>query len=296
MFIPSNSSIGILVENIVLRSLVGDPNRHVPLADHSPASIYSNEDKQPASLYTLETRYQPIPSKVLPKANDPRVYYIDSVRREETPIMTERMSHRQTPVPAQSEPATVFLEPKIISQPILYSIIDAKYAPPIPPEERTMAKKPPVDNPPTLYALNDRPRRPTMDIEDTKSPAMYSVLGSPRLPYANEQPINQYPQHAPHLYSITGNSVRASRGVQVNTLDPDQPAPVLYTIVGDTPKRTERSHDKPLPSNTEPAPYTIITEKTTPRVNQQPSSTTKPSMYTLVGQPNSSYNEDYTRY
>ena len=296
----NSSFVCIVVENMVLRSLVGDPIRHVPLADHRPPSTYSTGEKPTAALYTLDTRYQPIPSKALPKPTDPRIYYIDSIRREETPIMTERMSHRPTPIPPQPEAPTVFLEPKIISQPILYSIIDGKYSPPVL-EERTQAKKPPINTSPSLYALNDRPRRPTIDINDNKPPAMYSVLGSPRPPNAHEEPINQYSQPAPHLYSIIGSPAHASRAVQVNTFNPDQPAPILYTIVGDTSNRTERSYDKPLPtnkntSNTEQKPYTIITETTTPRAYQQPPPTNKPAFYTLVGQPNSSYIEDNTRY
>jgi hypothetical protein len=48
-------------------------------------------EKQPASMYTLETRYQPIPAKVLPKNTDPRVYYIDSKRTDEPPIINQSM-------------------------------------------------------------------------------------------------------------------------------------------------------------------------------------------------------------
>lgn len=40
----------------------------------------------PASMYTLETRYQPIPPKVLPKTKEPRVYYIEP-KREEQPLV-----------------------------------------------------------------------------------------------------------------------------------------------------------------------------------------------------------------
>lgn len=34
-------------------------------------------------MYTLETRYRPIPSKVLPNSKEPRVYYIESKREEQ---------------------------------------------------------------------------------------------------------------------------------------------------------------------------------------------------------------------
>jgi len=42
-------------------------------------------------MYTLQTRYQPISAKVLPKNSDPRVYYIDSQRTQESPSINERM-------------------------------------------------------------------------------------------------------------------------------------------------------------------------------------------------------------
>ncbi len=81
----------IILENIVLRTLVGDPNRHTPLADHRSTSSILSQEKQDASMYTLQTRYQPIPTKVLPKNSDPRVYYIDSQRTQESPSINERM-------------------------------------------------------------------------------------------------------------------------------------------------------------------------------------------------------------
>ncbi len=68
----------VCLENVVLRALVGDPNRHKPLAQHPPATTHKALEEIPASMYTLETRYQPIPPKVLPKPTEPRVYYIDS--------------------------------------------------------------------------------------------------------------------------------------------------------------------------------------------------------------------------
>jgi hypothetical protein len=49
-------------------------------------------------MYTLETRYRPIPAKVLPKQTEPQVYYIDSQKEgpptsEPTPpILREGMS------------------------------------------------------------------------------------------------------------------------------------------------------------------------------------------------------------
>ena len=51
---------------MILRSLVGDPHRHKPQAQHPLPATTTNQEQLPASMYTLETRYQPIPPKVLP--------------------------------------------------------------------------------------------------------------------------------------------------------------------------------------------------------------------------------------
>ena len=43
-------------------------------------------------MYTLETRYQPIPSKVLPNSKEPRVYYIESKREEQALVQNAGMT------------------------------------------------------------------------------------------------------------------------------------------------------------------------------------------------------------
>jgi len=79
------------IENTVLRNLEGDPNRHTSVVDQRPPStIFAQQ--QPPSMYTLETRYQPIPAKVSPTKNEPRVYYIGAQRDEEPAIINESMS------------------------------------------------------------------------------------------------------------------------------------------------------------------------------------------------------------
>jgi hypothetical protein len=57
----------INIENIGIRSLGGDTNRYTPVADHYPLSIFSPQEKPSAAMYALETRYQPMLGKVLPK-------------------------------------------------------------------------------------------------------------------------------------------------------------------------------------------------------------------------------------
>ena len=123
------------------------------MADHYPLSDYPPSQIPATSMYTLETRYQPIPAKALPKANDPRVYYMESDRR--TPI----------PMPAEqpAEVPTAFLEPKVISQPIFYSVAGAKTSP-VPPPLGSPIPRSYDPTPPTVYSIVDRPRRPTVDM------------------------------------------------------------------------------------------------------------------------------------
>jgi hypothetical protein len=72
---------------------VGDPNRHTPLVQHASPSMNSLEQNQPSSMYTIQTRYQPIPSRVLPKRSEPKVYYIGSKQEEEPPYVKEGLSN-----------------------------------------------------------------------------------------------------------------------------------------------------------------------------------------------------------
>ena len=72
------------LENVILRAIVGDPKRHRPLAQHAAPTTTAVQEATPASMYTLETRYQPIPPKVLPQPTTAKVYYIESQREEQT--------------------------------------------------------------------------------------------------------------------------------------------------------------------------------------------------------------------
>jgi hypothetical protein len=71
------------LENVILRALVGNPNRHIPQAQHPPPTTDVSQKDTPASMYTLETRYQPIPQKVLPNQTEPRLYYIEPAKAEQ---------------------------------------------------------------------------------------------------------------------------------------------------------------------------------------------------------------------
>ena len=79
------------IENVVLRSIVGDPNRHKPQAQHPTPTTTTSQEPLPAAMYTLDTRYQPIPPKVLPQPAQARLYYLNSNKSEQTsaPIPNE---------------------------------------------------------------------------------------------------------------------------------------------------------------------------------------------------------------
>jgi hypothetical protein len=172
--------------------------------------------------------------------------------------------------------------------------------------------------PPTVYSIVDRPRRPTVDMSannvevprqiNDNAPTVYSIIGSPSMRNANEEPINQPVQSppniydipanqqlqtAPNFYSLIGSPARTSRGTQVNTLDPQEPSPILYTILGDTPNHTSRINEKDVSQTRKPPPpadvafYTLGNHFTTPRASeqeqqQQQQPIQKPLVYTLV--------------
>lgn len=82
---------------MVLRVLVGNPNQHKAQAHHPPPTTAAVQEDIPASMYTLETRYQPIPPRVLPKPSEARLYYIDTKQAgqptaSDPPITKEGMS------------------------------------------------------------------------------------------------------------------------------------------------------------------------------------------------------------
>jgi hypothetical protein len=195
----------------------------------------------------------------------------------------------------------------VISQPILYNIVGAKTSP-VNTQPMSVHKEPAS---PTLYAIAGRPRRSTVDMSvnnsevatpiTDKPPALYSTVGNPRI----QEPTNQSLQPSPNFYSIVGSPARTSRGVQVNTLVPIPPSPILYTIVGDKQVSTnipKENHPPPPPTTTtvkkqpnEIVVYTVDNKSDIYKIQQpQPVEkptpyilVEKPTLYTLVGKPNS---------
>lgn len=65
--------------------MVGNPHRHKPLAEHAPPSDAISSAKLPASLYTLETRYRPIPPRVLPQSAHQSEVLVHSAEQRSSP-------------------------------------------------------------------------------------------------------------------------------------------------------------------------------------------------------------------
>jgi hypothetical protein len=231
----------------------------------------------------------------------------------------------------QEPPPIVFLEPKIISQPVFYSIVSAKTLPvhneqPIPIKQEMPS--------PILYTITGQPHRPTIDTSASavnvatpiidKSPILYSLVGSPRLQVQIQEPVkqvSQIPQQSSStLYSIVGNPTLTPPITQTNTLDPppsiqpekvssDPPAPILYTVVGETrvPNDIPKENHPPPASIKQHANggtmYTVVGDPTIPQSmtiprkiqplqpqqqqQQQQQQAQIPSLYPLVGKPNS---------
>ncbi|CAF1308732.1 unnamed protein product [Adineta steineri] len=278
-------------ENAVVQSLDDNPDRNLPLNEYRSPSVMSRQEKQPVAMYTLGNGYQQIPSKTLPQKSEPKVYYIGSKQTENarSPIKQD-MLHRETllliQTGKQSDVPIVFLEPQIISQPILYSIIGEKSTPiidkPIPVNEEQSS--------PIIYSINDRPRTVdlnTNSIEDPvlykdKSPTLYSWVGNS---YVQDEVIPEPPKTlvppSPSVYTLIGSPARTSRGTQLGRSSPIEPVPILYTIVDDTSTstststyKTKEKHSHPPPPSNEPVVYTVEKESNVYKT---------PILYALVG-------------
>ncbi|CAF1376832.1 unnamed protein product [Rotaria magnacalcarata] len=282
------------LEKFVLGNIEGDySNRYTLIADQpSPTKSI-----QSTSMYVLETRNQPMPSKALPKTTEPNVYYLDSIPADEQPI---KKRNRQTKFPVeeqiQSGAPTVFLAPKVMPQAILYTLPNARPTPMADPSISANQQSPVA----TIYSLVSRQRPSTVDISanssempdqiSNKSPTLYSLASSSNPKRRIEEPTDQYSRPSPNIYSIVDRPARTSRGIQVDLPDSNGPAPILYTIVGDTPIEKYRPKENSSPriitnSSTDAAMATARNDRNIIRAEQQyPSS--KPTIYALIGESN----------
>lgn len=188
----------------------------------------------------------------------------------------------------------IFLEPKVFSQPVLYSVVGAKNLPihkdePIPTDKAMPS--------PIFYAVTGQPRRlpkemtgSTLNVETpvtNRSPTLYSVVGSPHLrvriqePIKQELPVSQPPSAS--FYSIVGGPTLTPHIPQTKTVNPppptqpvqvssSKPVPILYTIVGETQVPTNIPKENRLPPPPPPVP-----------IKNPPNDGT---MYTMIGNPN----------
>ncbi|CAF1231655.1 unnamed protein product [Rotaria sp. Silwood1] len=266
-------------ESIILRSSLGDSTRHTPFTDYRSSSTMSSHVREPASMYTLQSRDQPI---------------IKGNRQMSFPIEQEQ----------QSTTPTFFFEPTIISQPILYNIANTKRIAII--DQSTSIEQ--EQSIPTIYSISGQPRRLTVDMNgnrlDTptqvinKSPILYSMINGPPVENEIQESNKPYlqPPPPPTVYSIVGSPARTSRGVQVSPLDPVQPAPILYTITGDTSTPINRPVENISPPTTtkplrDATMYTLGNQgnvlRTQQQQQQQQQPIQPPTLYALVSQPNS---------
>ncbi|UJR35979.1 hypothetical protein I4U23_028720 [Adineta vaga] len=225
-------------------------------------------------MYTLESRYRPIPEKVLPKQTGSRLYYLNSDNAEQqrasTPPVTKE--ERDTPVPREPEvlrsvqepppTATVFLEPQIVSQPILYCLVGNKNVPvydvqpastPVPLHEETSL--------PILYSITGRVQVPTLETSENpavvssepadKQVILYSVIGDPKSKIILEEPNKLVP--------VSQEPLRNAPSVSQSTV------PSFYLLIGD-----------PHISSKIPEPL-----KEVPSLSQP----TLPILYSIVGRP-----------
>ncbi|CAF1167861.1 unnamed protein product [Rotaria sordida] len=251
------------------RSFVDESTQYTPVTEYPSSSAMSSRIKQSASMYRLESRYQPIT-----KGNQ------------------------------QSSPPIFFVEPVVVAQPMLYNIPNAQTTP-IFNQSTSSNKQPSI---PTFYSINGQSRRLTVDMNTNnldhsnqvinESPILYSMINRPpsgnQIQESNKQYLQQQPP-PPTVYSIVGSAARTSRGVQVSTLDTVQPIPILYTITGDTstPINTPKENVPP-PTVTKPSNdimmYSLDNETNVPRKQQQqqqqPIQPIQPTtLYALVSRP-----------
>ncbi len=206
------------------------------------------------------------------------------------------MEDEPEPVP------TVFLESKIISQPILYSIVGAKTLPLHKKQSIPVKTEVPL---PIFYTVTGQPHRPvtpsnastthvTTAVVD-RSATLYPSVGNPRLHVQIQEPMKQVPQQS-----------SVSKPVQTTSKLPKQPSPTLYPVVGhptlaSATVPSNRSDSPPLTqptaaSSIQPIPilYTVVGETQVPndisKENRSPvgpikSHRTDASLYTVIGNP-----------
>jgi hypothetical protein len=210
-------------------------------------------------------------------------HFILCILERDTPILAEPEARKNVEVEQELQPI-IFLEPKIISQPILYSIVGAKTNPTPEVQPVQMDQEMPS---PIFHSITGDPHRPNIDMSVNtldvatpvihKSPILYTLIGSPRLQVRFQEPIKQVSQpNAPNLYSIVGSPHPIIPTQEPITKSSQQSSPSLYSIVGNptlTPHTTQVNtlslspSTQPVKANHfQPAPilYTVVGETHVP--------------------------------
>ena len=185
---------------------------------------------------------------------------------------------------------TAFLEPKIISQPILYSIANTRTSP-IDEQSKSIDKQLRSS---TIHTISDQTRRSTLDTTTNslnvstqtidQSLAFHSLTSTPYVQGQLQQTSKQKLQSPSNIYSVASSSAHTSRGVQVRMPEPVQPAPILYTIVGDTPASTNglTKNDLSTSTTTKSQPPTVPISSLDDEANILQTRKQQPTLYSLV--------------
>ena len=266
-----------------IRSMPVDSNRHRSKTNN-PSSTFRVADKNaPTTVYVLESHKKGSPTKSMPNRNESQVFIVENGNKSPPEHDGTIFNGKKRSQPPST---TVFLQPQIISQPILYNIAGARQTPRM--EPTPMANQ----QTPIIYSIATRPSEPTppmADMIDDDPPIPMAPRGNRTMKnYSRMEspPLAQnMPMPSPHFYSITSTTGRTSRGTQVDTITPMEPAPILYTIVGDTPVNRRRDKEN-RPPPTEPNDSEINNDLIiyVPTNEVYPLKRSQPTMYTIKAQ------------
>ncbi|CAF1009575.1 unnamed protein product [Adineta steineri] len=304
MYSISNPEQSTNKENVILRALTTDPNRHKPLAQHTspstnpPSQARSTADstfgQTPTAMYTIDTQFRPIPEKVLPRHTETRLYFISPNNKEPIQSPTSPVNKEDTVKP-EEEPVA-FLEPHVIAQPVLYSIVGNKSIPAY--KNQSVAATTTTSKPtssPIFYAITGSAQQATIQpmedivqapsLVESKPVILYSIIGNPNTQIQIQEPLKQIqsiqepPKQvqppSPSLYSIVGNpnsrvQIQESFKEEQRAREPlkqvQQSSPSLFSIVGGShviPKIREPVKESfPITQSSSPSLYSIIGKPT----------------------------------
>lgn len=190
------------------------------------------------------------------------------------------------------EVPVVFLEPKIISEPVFYSVVSARTQPVH--DHQPIITEPEISQP-MFFTITGQSHQPIIDKTETriiqKSPLLHSLIGYPVIhEVPAQEPIETVPvievteQNPPNLYFIVGCPALTINLAEIIPVAPVQPekitpvrsVPILHNIVGEAhvPKNIPREKRPPLaplkPEVNDVSIYAVIGDPNLPRAISPP--------------------------